>query len=107
MAEVLNHLANNLPRRKFDAVIIDEGQDFRKEWTEVVLKLFKDGGDGYLYIFFDERQNIYKGELQFPIEGEPYVLYENCRNTQRICELSVTIGEVDPESYIYDNNPEG
>ena len=25
MAEVLNHLANNLPRRKFDAVIIGAG----------------------------------------------------------------------------------
>jgi superfamily I DNA/RNA helicase len=92
---------------RFDAVIIDEGQDFRKEWTEGVLKLLKDGKDGYLYIFFDERQNIYKGELQFPIGGEPYVLYENCRNTQRICELAEAIGEVDPESYIYENNPEG
>lgn len=92
---------------RFDAVIIDEGQDFRREWTESVLKLLKDGREGCLYIFFDERQNIYQGELQFPVQGEPFVLNENCRNTQRICELATAIGGVDPESYIYENNPEG
>lgn len=92
---------------RYDAVIIDEGQDFRKEWTDSVLKLLKDGEDGCLYIFFDERQNIYRGELHFPVRSEPYVLYENCRNTRRICELASAIGGVDPDSYRYERNPEG
>lgn len=92
---------------RYDAVIIDEGQDFRKEWSGSVLKLLKDAEEGYLYIFFDERQNIYQGELRFPVPGKPYVLHENCRNTRRICKLAVSIGEVDPGSYLYDKNPEG
>jgi len=92
---------------RYDAVIIDEGQDFRKEWTDSILKLLKDGREGCLYIFFDERQNIYRGELQFPVRDEPYVLYENCRNTRRICELASTIGGVDPDSYRYERNPVG
>ncbi len=92
---------------RFDAVIIDEGQDFREEWTRSVFKLLREGRDGCLYTFFDERQNIYRDELHFPIQGEPYVLHENCRNTQRICELAGDIGGVDPESYVYDKNPQG
>lgn len=92
---------------RYDAVIIDEGQDFREEWSESVFKLLREGRDGCLYIFFDERQNIYREGLRFPIQGEPYVLHENCRNTRRICELAAEIGGVDPESYVYDKNPEG
>ncbi len=92
---------------RFDAVIIDEGQDFREEWSESVFKLLREGRDGCLYIFFDEMQNIYREGLRFPIQGEPFVLYENCRNTQRICELAAEIGGVDPESYVYEKNPQG
>ncbi|MGQ9704989.1 MAG: hypothetical protein ACUVS1_10540, partial [Actinomycetota bacterium] len=92
---------------RLDAVIIDEGQDFREEWTESVFKLLKEGRDGCLYIFFDERQNIYRDELRLPIRGAPFVLHENCRNTQRICELAADIGGVDPGSYLYERNPQG
>ncbi len=93
---------------RYDAVIMDEGQDFRREWSESVLKLLRDRKKGHLYIFFDERQNLYHGEdLQFPVRGEPYVLSENCRNTKRICEAACRIGQIDPQDYNYERNPEG
>ncbi len=92
---------------RYDAVIIDEGQDFRREWSESVLRLLKDGKEGCLYIFFDERQNIYRGELQFPIPGPLILLNKNCRNTRKICRLAECIGGIDHESYRYERNPEG
>ncbi|MDI6874586.1 NERD domain-containing protein [Candidatus Solincola sp.] len=93
---------------RYDAVVVDEGQDFRREWSESVLKLLRDREESHLYIFFDERQNLYHGEEpQFPVRGDPFLLTENCRNTRRICEAACRIGEIDEEDYRFDRNPEG
>lgn len=93
---------------RYDAVIMDEGQDFKRHWSKSVLKLLRDPKEGHLYIFYDEKQNIYHGDdLQFPLRGEPYLLSENCRNTRRICEMASRIGGIDPEGYRYQRNPEG
>ena len=45
----------------YDAVIVDEGQDFTKEaWNAISLLPVV---DGHFYIFYDPDQNIYTGEL--------------------------------------------
>lgn len=66
----------------YDAVIVDEAQDFMWPYWMTIEKLLPP--EGYLYIFYDPDQNLYGTDLQFPIEGEPYVLRKNCRNTARI-----------------------
>ncbi len=93
--------------RRFDAFIIDEGQDFRKKWFDTITALLKNPQAGYLYIFFDPRQNIYEGGLQFPIKSDPLLLDENCRNTRNICSCVTQLGEIDPEEYRNDRNPTG
>lgn len=92
---------------RFDAVIIDEGQDFHRDWFPGILKLLKDPRASYLYIFYDERQNIFQGEMRFPVVAEPLVLYENCRNTRNISEVAARIGDVDEEYYHAEKNPVG
>ncbi len=107
--EVPSSLERALDRApvRFDAVIIDEGQDFRPGWFPGIVKLLKDGRAGLLYIFYDERQNIYLDELHFPVKAPPLMLCENCRNTRRICEAAARIGRVDEENYTAERNPRG
>lgn len=47
----------NKKGRKYDAVLIDEGQDFQKSWYEMLCELLTDN-DEVLFVA-DERQNIY------------------------------------------------
>jgi len=73
--------------KKFDAIIVDEGQDFREEYWMVINELL-DEINGILYIFYDDNQNLYKGSpINTVIEEEPFLLTENCRNTKLIHEL--------------------
>jgi len=76
--------ASNEMGRVYDAVIVDEGQDFHENYWIALESLLKH--DGYLYIFFDDNQNIFQGTEDFGglITEEPFSLTENCRNTKRI-----------------------
>ncbi len=104
--ELLEQALDRVPVR-FDAVILDEGQDFHQDWFPGIEKLLRDPEDSFFYIFFDELQNLYHGEMRFPVAAEPLTLYENCRNTRSICEAAARIGEVDEELYTAEKNPPG
>jgi len=67
---------------KYDAIIVDEGQDFQETyWMGVEDSLVK---DGYFYIFYDHNQRLYNKEATFPITEAPFFLTHNCRNTAEI-----------------------
>jgi hypothetical protein len=72
---------------QYDAIIVDEGQDFRAEWWEVLPWLLYDPADGVLYVFYDDNQRVYPGRSPIPIETAPYILNENCRNTRRVFDV--------------------
>lgn len=72
---------------QYDAIIVDEGQDFRAEWWEVLPWLLHDPANGILYVFYDDNQRVYRDRSPIPIQAEPYVLIENCRNTQRVFDV--------------------
>ena len=81
---------------KFDAVIVDEGQDFYPNWWMPLEMINSAGDEGAMYIFYDPRQNLYvdqKGSL--PALGEPYNLPTNCRNTRSIANKCSEILNVD------------
>lgn len=77
---------------KFDAVIVDEGQDFQSDWW-MPLELINSGGDeGAMYVFFDPNQNLYvEQDSSLPALGEPFNLPVNCRNTKSIAILCSNI----------------
>ena len=79
-------------KEKYDAIIIDEGQDFKEFWFEMVFKLLK--ADGYRLVFLDELQNIFNHFENIPGDSFfRYQLLENCRNTKNIVKyLSKVIG---------------
>ena len=44
----------------FDALVIDEGQDFENGWLDTVLQLLKDPRNGIVRFFYDSNQTIYR-----------------------------------------------
>ncbi|MCS7051009.1 MAG: NERD domain-containing protein, partial [Thermomicrobium sp.] len=85
-AELLMAALALIPAFRFDAVIVDEGQDFRAEWWVSLLDVLRDPDRGILYIFYDDDQSIYGESPEFPLPGEPFQLTEVLRNTQPIYE---------------------
>ncbi len=67
----------------YDAIIVDEGQDFNSQIWNVLPRLL--APNGHFYIFYDPDQNIFCDKLHLPDFGLPPVsLSRNCRNTQKI-----------------------
>lgn len=70
--------------KTFDAVVVDEGQDFLADWWDALQALLDDPANGAFYIFLDDAQSIYGGEVSLPKDMRPLNLTQNCRNTEPI-----------------------
>jgi hypothetical protein len=81
-------LSNELLEEKFNAIVIDEAQDFSDEYWFGIEELLNDINKSYLYIFIDQNQEIYKRHRNLPVTEAPYNLTTNCRNTIPIHKLA-------------------
>ncbi|MBD3170234.1 MAG: AAA family ATPase [candidate division Zixibacteria bacterium] len=72
---------------RFDAIIVDEGQDFKESYWIIIQLLLSDEKESLFYVFADSNQNIYRGSPAFPIEESPVVLERNVRNTNQIFDF--------------------
>ncbi|WP_100500812.1 NERD domain-containing protein [Geodermatophilus chilensis] len=78
-------LAGNLPEsERFDAIVVDEGQDFAESWWDAVLAALRDPEKGALYVFSDEGQRIFARQGRPAVELESFPLVKNLRNTKQI-----------------------
>ena len=89
MPQLLRELGPSLPlSQKFDAVIVDEAQDFAPGWWEALLSCTKDPLNGQVYAFMDNRQDVYQRWSGENIgDGTPLVpihVDDNLRNTRSI-----------------------
>ena len=75
--------------KQYDLVIVDEAQDFTEDWAYCANLLVKDNGS--LYVFYDESQNVFSRNFgeKFFIDGEPFVLRYNIRNTSNIYQYTL------------------
>lgn len=71
----------------FQAVIVDEGQDFADDWWPLVEACLPNSSESTLYVFFDERQSLLPNRIQLPPSGWPLSLSRNCRNAGRIYDV--------------------
>lgn len=107
----------------YDAIVIDEAQDFDLYWWNIIRELLTNPDDPYLCIFYDPEQNIRKRELDFnqiqktvfPNGWAICSLEENWRNTQAIanymhkaCKIkgvtlnkNVPLGEAPVEEWVW------
>lgn len=74
---------------KFDAIIVDEGQDFHETWWTGLEMLLEDPANSVFFVFFDDNQLVYSHKLHLPVQEAPFSLNTNCRNTKKIHEVSL------------------
>ena len=86
LPEALAEAATRLGPR-YDAIVVDEGQDFREWWWPALLSLHTDPDDGFLYVFADDNQNLYGGALPVGEEDRVGPISLNLRNTKQIGEF--------------------
>ena len=84
----------------FDAVVVDEAQDFSLGWWYALTQSLLSESDGPLYAFIDPNQSL-RGEVQWPdIEfAARFKLTINCRNTRRIAAASASVLDLEPHTF--------
>ena len=83
---ILLEVLEKSPNTRYDAIIIDEGQDFKDDWLEIIEDCLKDHENGFFYIFYDDNQTIYRKNLDGlrKIDKASFRLFENIRNSKPI-----------------------
>lgn len=76
---------------RFDAIVVDEGQDFEPTWWDLLALLLEDPDQGPFYVFTDPKQGIYDRPWQVPFPATELDLTVNCRNTLEIGEVVAAV----------------
>lgn len=71
----------------FDAVVVDEAQDFGDAWWPAVLRCLRDPDRGRLTVFSDDGQRVFPRTGTAPVELTVVELDENLRSTKQIAQL--------------------
>lgn len=77
-----------LPDRRFDAIVIDEAQDFSEEWSVALLMALEDPDVGIVFAFYDDNQRIYDRQNPLLNKLPNRSLSTNLRNTKKIYQLA-------------------
>ena len=87
--EILVQALELFPELRYDAIIIDEGQDFEPLWWSAIDLALNPAGPGVLRVFFDSNQRVYSaaGGLPGDVMLIPIRLTRNLRNTHRIHDI--------------------
>ena len=94
-----------LPGERYDAIVVDEGQDFFPGWWDCLDDALRKGREGTLYAFYDPNQCIYGGGPPAAMQVLPFRLLRNCRNTKQITRYAAAI--VEDEAELWEHAPEG
>lgn len=93
----------------YDALIVDEGQDFRPRWIDALEQtILRQGGS--IAVFFDPYQDIYGVGNQLPERfGRPFKVTTNCRNTKTLCSFirgidHERLGDLEPSPFALDGS---
>ncbi|WP_460844629.1 NERD domain-containing protein [Nocardioides ultimimeridianus] len=86
LPRLMSDLADELSDgRRYDAVVVDEAQDFAESWWAPVLKALR-SEEGGVYVFSDENQRIFGRFGAPPVALVPLVLDHCLRNTKEVFE---------------------
>ena len=78
-------LAAEIVGTKYDAIVIDEGQDFMELWLKTLQEMLDEDEGGHFYIFSDEDQNIFNRTNNLKNSHfAKFSLRQNIRNTEQI-----------------------
>jgi len=90
---LLEHLADDGPI-PYSHVVIDEAQDFERDWLEFLHYRFR---DGTFYAFYDRHQAVQGARDAARLDEIPcrLVLTRNCRNTDAVAKVAYRAGGLD------------
>ncbi|MGI6642419.1 MAG: NERD domain-containing protein [Bacillota bacterium] len=71
---------------KFDAIIVDEGQDFSENWYICLNAMLRDEVEGEFYVFADPNQDLFRNNIEAlrAMGVSQHRLTRNLRNTEHI-----------------------
>jgi hypothetical protein len=103
--EILIQALEAMPQQRFDAIIVDEGQDFIPAYISALDVALNTGGKGLFRIFIDSNQSVYGNKTIIPENFHlvPIRLTLNIRNTKKIHSIvkdyysGYTIDSIGPE----------
>lgn len=80
----------------YDAVVVDEAQDFASDWWVTIESLTRAGRSGRVYAFLDLDQSL-RGAARLPPVPLParFRLTTNCRNTKAIARSGASLARVE------------
>ncbi|TAZ73770.1 DUF2075 domain-containing protein [Rhizobium ruizarguesonis] len=86
LPDALEQAVQSRPDLRFDAIIIDEGQDFHRNWYDALRFALRDLSYGSLHVFYDDNQRIYGSDnsLIDELPQASFRLNRNLRNTKSI-----------------------
>jgi hypothetical protein len=104
--EMVNRVVRGVERRaipsgQYDAIMIDEGHDFRPEWFKLVVQMVNPDSNSLL-VMYDDAQSIYGGSRKrkfsfasvgIKAQGRTTVLKLNYRNTQEILAVARALAD--------------
>ncbi len=99
LTEALDSLAETKDR--YDAVIVDEGQDFRDTWWLLVEQALLSPATGILYVFHDDNQALLPQRSKYPMAEAPFSMSRNCRNAGPIFALVRQLHPQAPEPSLF------
>lgn len=87
-------------RAQFDAIVVDEAQDFSLGWWYALTQSLLEPPDGPIYAFIDPNQSL-RGEVQWPPMrfDTQFRLTVNCRNTRKIASTSASVLHLEPNVF--------
>lgn len=90
LPEIAKQALLKMPARRWDTVIVDEGQDFQPDWWRIVELLMRPGDAGRLRVMYDANQAVYhaQSDPSKSLEGRVFPLRLNLRNTQSIAKAT-------------------
>lgn len=92
----LDELRNKGIQREYDAIFVDEAQDFSEEDAFNLKMFLKDEKQSRLGVFYDDVQMVRAETFgdAFMIETPPFLLHENIRNTSNIYKYAMSETEL-------------
>jgi hypothetical protein len=86
---------------RYDAVIVDEGQDFAELWWLLVEAALHSPSNGILYIFHDDNQSLLPLRSKYPVAVSPLPMSKNCRNAGAVFDVVRRFHPQAPETSVF------
>ncbi|MBX9569056.1 MAG: NERD domain-containing protein [Candidatus Obscuribacterales bacterium] len=107
IALALCEAMSSKPELRYDAILVDEAQDFHRDWWDALDSSLSNGKHSLLYAFYDDNQKIYRRLAEIPEEFLSFELYDNIRNAQPIFRCAAHYYATDPDKRIEARGPAG